>query len=148
MLTVPSHLRAAEIRNSYQDYEKTIINKPNCDPIKGSNAEGCFYTEAKRARQTKSNSEYNCSCVEYVRFRSGINVGPIGVARNHPVNSVVPVSGGLVVFRWKNLGHMGYVTWTDGVNFLYDEGNADGHCAIHLGTTGHVGQTNIIGFYR
>ncbi len=68
--------------------------------------------------------DYNpCSCVSYARWRSGINTGPIGVARNHKVNSQIPKVGALAVTYESSAGHLSYVVAID-ANYIYvDEAN-------------------------
>lgn len=87
-----------------------------------------------------------CSCVAYTLARMGIGSMGLGSAKNYPVNSKIPVIGGYVVFYGGKDGHMGFVTAVNGKNFTYDEGNANYHCLIRLGTMGVVGQGNIKGF--
>lgn len=71
----------------------------------------------------------------------------IGSAKNYPVNSQIPAVGAIVLFTGGKDGHAGFVTVSDGINFAYDEGNADNHGAIRLGTVGNIAQGNIKGFY-
>lgn len=51
-----------------------------------------------------------CSCVSYAKWKSGINVGSIGKAKNHPINSENPTVGGLVILNESSAGHLAVVT--------------------------------------
>lgn len=121
LFAATNRLSAAEIRNSYEDYQKTIINKPACDPITGAAPEGsCFYQAPKRAHQAPYNV---CSCVSYARWRSGINVPPMGLAKYWPVNSDIPVVGAVVVFGGSSTGHAAVVVEILGTKMRLDEAN-------------------------
>ncbi len=46
-----------------------------------------------------------CSCVLGARYYSGIDIGPIGYAKNHPVNLAYPAIGAIVVTYESWAGH-------------------------------------------
>lgn len=108
---------------------------------------------AKKA-SSKAALPYNpCSCVSYAKWLSGINVGSIGAAYNHPVNASEPVVGGLVVFKagigMSRLGHLAVVIAVDGNKFTTKGGNEQSCVA---GTIRHydmgVDYIRIKGFYN
>lgn len=92
---------------------------------------------------------YPCSCVSYARWYSGINVGPIGYAMYHPVNSDVPTVGALVVFmasRNSPFGHLASVTaFTDSTITITESNHIP--CAVGTRTISRF-QTNIKGYYK
>lgn len=145
------HLAKAD----YYGGKELVINKPTCDPVKaaGQSQEDCFYHEPPRPKpvvriKKASIGGYKAySCVLYALAKAGIKPMGLGAAKNYPTNSQTPKIGGVVIFYIGRYGHMGYITWTDGVNFTYDEGNADNHGLIRLGTKGNINQGNIKGFY-
>lgn len=67
------------------------------------------YTSTK-VKMVQSQPSSFCSCVTYARYKSGINTGSVGYARNWPINSVTPRPGGVVVTREGRVGHVGVVT--------------------------------------
>ena len=80
--------------------------------------------KAKVYTQLNKPTAYNpCSCVSYARYRSGINVGPIGVARNHPVNSHSPSLGAILITYESKAGHASYVVDFDDKFVYVDEAN-------------------------
>ena len=56
-----------------------------------------------------------CSCVSYAKWKSGIDVGSIGAAKNHPINSDTPRVGSLVITNESTAGHLAVViqVWAD-----------------------------------
>lgn len=98
-----THLSEASVNKDFHE-ERIIYNSPGIPNEKDWDS----YTakQAKPKSQTKGYGFNPCSCVSYARYKTGINVGPIGVARNHPVNSIVPVVGGLAVFGGSSTGHL------------------------------------------
>lgn len=64
-----------------------------------------------------------CSCVKYARAVSGIDVGPIGQAKNHPTNRSLPVVGGLFITYEGPSGHMGVVSGIEGNSFIGEDFN-------------------------
>ena len=64
-----------------------------------------------------------CSCVKYARAISGINVGPVGNAKNHPTNRILPVIGGLFITYEGPSGHMGIVIGIEGNEFIGEDFN-------------------------
>lgn len=91
---------------------------------------------------------YNvCSCVSYARWRSGINVGPIGVARNHPVNSQTPSIGDIAVTYESRAGHLSYIVDID-ANYIYvDEANYSS-CRVTYHRAIPINSPLIKGFYK
>ena len=59
-----------------------------------------------------------CSCVSTARALTGINVGPIGLAKNHPINTDTPIIGGIVITTESYAGHLATVTGID-ENYIY-----------------------------
>ena len=53
------------------------------------------YYEPKPVYKPKTLSYNPCSCVSYARWKTGINTGPIGYAKNHPINSSTPQVGAI-----------------------------------------------------
>lgn len=88
-----------------------------------------------------------CSCVSYARYASGINVGRIGYAINHPVNSPTPRVGGLVVtYEGRKTGHIAAITAVSGDTFTITEAN---YIRCQVGTrTLKIGDPRIKGFYN
>ncbi len=67
---------------------------------------------------------YNaCSCVLAARAKSGINVGPIGFARNHPINNYNPQVGAVIITNESKAGHVGVVIAVQGEAITIWEGN-------------------------
>jgi len=64
-----------------------------------------------------------CSCVLFARARSGINVGRIGLAKNHPINSREPKPGSIVVTKESSAGHVAYVTAVTDTEIVIEEAN-------------------------
>lgn len=93
-----------------------------------------LYTEWLQKREAERKAApkgYNpCSCVSYAKYRSGINVGPVGRAKNHPVNQKYPSVGAIAIFSissgyYKNTGHAAVVESVDleGFTFTVSEAN-------------------------
>jgi len=62
-------------------------------------------------RKNKQKGSFDpCSCVSYARWKTGINVGSIIKAKNHPVNSDVPIVGGYVIIYESYAGHIAVIT--------------------------------------
>ncbi len=80
-----------------------------------------LYDEWRMVRK-KVNSDY-CSCVDTARALSGINVGPIGYAKNHPINSNTPNVGAIIVTSESYYGHLGVVIAINGDTLTIQEGN-------------------------
>ena len=73
-----------------------------------------LYQQWLDSKKNKIPSYNICSCVSYAKWKSGINVGSIGVALNHPVNSDTPNVGAIVVQKidsagYRNTGHLSVV---------------------------------------
>jgi hypothetical protein len=64
-----------------------------------------------------------CSCVSYARWKSGINVGPIGKAKNHPIDSDTPTVGGLVITNESGAGHLAVIKQVWAETIVVDESN-------------------------
>jgi hypothetical protein len=67
-------------------------------------------TEAPQRAVGYSNPATYCSCVLYVKAKSGINVGSVGYARNWPINSQTPKVGSIIVTSESRVGHVALVT--------------------------------------
>lgn len=75
----------------------------------------------------------HCNCVAYARAKSGINVGSIGLAINHPINADKAQIGALVVTRegyWVKVngiarwtGHLGVVKLFTATHILITDAN-------------------------
>ncbi len=116
VLTLPTHLSASTkpyVQETILYHTSGIPNEQAWDA----------YQEAVKARQRKGYEFNTCSCVSYARYATGINVGPIGLAKNHPVNSSSPVVGGLVITYESWTGHMGVVTELKEQTFRMQEYN-------------------------
>lgn len=109
------------------------------------------YLERNRqaARKTASVGRYSsaqrCSCVIYARAYSGIDVGSIGFARNHPVNASVPSEGTIVVFVGSYTGHVAVVTSFTETTITITESNYS-RCQIGMRTVSRTLST-IKGYY-
>lgn len=64
-----------------------------------------------------------CSCVSYARWKSGINVGPIGLAKYHPINSALPHIGDIIVTYESWAGHVGVVVGITTTTVVIDDYN-------------------------
>lgn len=64
-----------------------------------------------------------CSCVDYVRAVTGIDVGVIGYARNWPINSQEPRVGGVVITAESSAGHVAKIIGIEGDDLILDEAN-------------------------
>jgi hypothetical protein len=66
----------------------------------------------------------DCSCVEYAKAKSGINIGrSIKVAKNHPINSATPIEGAIGVIGTGQAGHLFVVTAIKGDMIEINESN-------------------------
>jgi surface antigen len=88
-----------------------------------------------------------CSCVTFAKQRSGINVGSIGVARNHPINSQTPKVGGIVVLREGKVGHVAVVIGVENGSIILDEANYV-HCHRTTGRTLPLDSPDIRGYFN
>ena len=101
--------------------------------------------ETKLAQSPQKSYGYNpCNCVSFARWKTGIDVGIIGVAGNHPVNSINPIVGGYVIFKG-NPGHIAVVTSVDNDFITIEEANYK-PCAYGTRTI-NLNQSNIKGYY-
>lgn len=86
-----------------------------------------------------------CSCVSYAKWKSGINVGSIGAAKNHPINSKEPKVGGLVILRESAFGHLAEVSQVWEETIVISESN---HIPCKTGTREiNRNDNKIIGYY-
>lgn len=90
--------------------------------------------QRKEKLRNKSGGYDPCSCVSYAKYKSGINVGSIGAAKNHPINANLPAIGAIVVMRvnsqqYANTGHLAVVTAIDGDYMTVSEANYV-HCKV------------------
>lgn len=86
-----------------------------------------------------------CSCVTYAKQRSGINVGPVGYAKNHPINSHVPKVGSIMVMHSGWTGHLAVVTAVKGNLITITEANWK-HCQQSTRTL-NANNPSIRGYY-
>jgi len=110
------------------------------------------YTVDKPVKQANSNNtgrgKYNpCSCVSYSRWRTGINVGSIGVAANHPVNSKTPSVGAIIVLHSKPDGHLGAVESFTDTTVTFSDCNQDFKCKCGTRTYS-LTDSRIVGYYK
>lgn len=120
LFSVPTKLAADEIRVSYEDYQKNIVYKPNCDPVKGVNTEGCFYQAPKKSNLAKD--PYWNQCVYYAKTITGM-YGTWGNGGWKLSNNSDAVVGAVVIF---NNTHVGVIIKSDGHNFAYTDRNGLG----------------------
>jgi hypothetical protein len=88
-----------------------------------------------------------CSCVSYARFITGINVGPIGVARNHPVNSSVPIIGAIMITYESRAGHASVVISFDDKFVYVNEANYSS-CKVTYNRAIPIDSEVIKGYYK
>ena len=115
MLIIPIQLSASE--RSYEA-EKIIYN-----PYNPANETAWDEYQTRQAAQKKSNGFNPCSCVSYARWATGIDVGPIYLAKYHPVNSSTPAVGGLAITYESWAGHISVVTAISEQTFRVKEYN-------------------------
>jgi surface antigen len=102
---------------------------------------------AKTASKGVSTGYDVCSCVSYMRWRTGINVGSIGNARNHPVNSQTPKVGAIIVTYESARGHVGVVgSWDENYVYLESEANYS-RCSLTKGRAIPIHSKVIKGYY-
>lgn len=63
-----------------------------------------------------------CSCVTFAESQTGF-AGPVGAAKNWPINSIWPVVGGVVVTYESSLGHVAVIKAVIGNMLILDEAN-------------------------
>lgn len=148
----------------YAKYNNSILYFPTDQPVELPEPAKAIIAKAEQKAKQKAllikkaslgaTLPYNpCSCVSYAKWLSGINVGSVGAAKNHPVNSQVPMVGGLVVFKagigMSQNGHLAVVIVTDG-NLFTTKGANEESCVA--GTIHHydlgVDYIKIKGFYN
>jgi len=79
--------------------------------------------KVKPKPKTQNYNPYNC--VSYVNWRTGGKVVKgIGTAKNHPINSLIPAEGAIVVLDYKPLGHLAYVEKVSAETITISECNA------------------------
>ena len=99
------------------------------------------------AKTSPQDTGYNiCSCVSYARYRTGINVGSIGVARNHPVNSQTPKVGAILITYESSAGHASVVVGFDSEYVYVDEANYS-RCKLTKGRAIRLNSKLIKGYY-
>lgn len=91
--------------------------------------------------------DYNpCNCVSFARWKTGVNTGSIGVARNHPINSQIPKAGAIVVMDSKYpSGHLAVVTEVADETISIIEANAT-PCQVSSRTMSKSNKL-ILGYY-
>lgn len=100
-----------------------------------------------KPRPKQSLTTYDpCNCVSFARWKTGVNTGSIGVARNHPVNSQIPKVGAIVVMGGKYpAGHLAVVTDVADETISIIEANAT-PCQVGSRTLKKTNEI-IIGYY-
>lgn len=128
----------------------TADNQPiaflEADPV----AADTLYQNWLDAKRNKISRYDICSCVSYAKYKSGINVGSIGAAKNHPINSNLPAVGAIVVMNVNsqgayNTGHLGVVLSFTENSVTITEANYV-HCAISTRTMA-LSDTSIRGYF-
>lgn len=145
LLAAPNFIDAAEVKVSYEDYQKTIIQKPICDPVIGKHQaeEDCFYQVPKKPNLGSYTAIYRCNCVLWAQA-NGLPISGYGAAKNYPVNSLVPSASGFVVTYEGYYGHMAkYVL--DGEWLILTEANYKS-CQITSGRRLHISSPLIKGY--
>lgn len=99
-----------------------------------------------KSRVTATRSYNPCSCVSYARYIRGVDVGSIGVARNHPVNAQVPTVGAYVVTYESWAGHLGVVTGVTDTHIIISEANYV-RCTVTKGRMLPIDSPLIKGYY-
>lgn len=85
--------------------------------------------QAQTQPKKKSNLGFNpCSCISFVRWKSGINVGPVGVAKKHPVNTQEPIVGAIMILNGKTTGHALFVEEVREDDVVASDCNSDNKC--------------------
>lgn len=87
-----------------------------------------------------------CSCVCYARELTGIDVGSIIWAKNHPINSLVPVVGAIVVWKDGGTGHLAGVVSINGDGTITIKEANFSKCAVTIRTIPILG-SGIDGYY-
>jgi surface antigen len=158
-------LPPSKIELTKSNYTKREETKPEVTPNKAVKTRKTKSTpETKNVTKTKSGdkaamskgsgtsknvspiSNNYCSCVTFAKAKSGINVGPIGVARNHPINKQDPDIGAIVVLREGPVGHVAVVTHETSTHITIDEANYQ-PCKRSSRVL-DKNYTNIRGFYK
>lgn len=103
--------------------------------------------EPKPTKKVKQVGYDPCNCVSWARYRTGINVGSIGVAKNHPINSDKPSVGAIIVMHSKPVGHLGAVESFTDTTVTYSDCNNDYKCGCGKATIS-LEDKRIIGFYK
>jgi hypothetical protein len=85
-----------------------------------------------------------CSCVSYSKAKTGFSKS-IGLARNWPTNSSVPVAGGVVVTWESRAGHVGYILAVTTTTITITEANYS-HCKLTTRTL-NINDKRIKGFW-
>lgn len=118
LLAIPNNLAAAEVRDTYEEYQQTVIYRPACDPIKGiATEEDCFYKAPKKS----SVATYQTQCVWYAKTLTGV-YGTWGNGGRYLSSNSGPVVGAVIIF---NYVHVGVITYFDGYNIGYTDRNFD-----------------------
>lgn len=109
----PSNPDLANQNNFFSSYN--VIYKPNPP------------SEPAMVRIASVETGY-CSCVAYAKALTGFSE-TIGLAKNWPVNSSVPVTGGVVILDASKDGHVAYITDVTATDFGIKEANYS-RCAL------------------
>lgn len=96
----------------------------------------------------KYTSAAACSCVIFVKSITGYT-GSVGAAKNWPINSNVPVVGGVIVFKGtidNPYGHVAYIEGIEGNIIHIYQSNYD-RCRINRDTV-DLSDPGIKGFWQ
>ena len=127
----------------WTESDVTVVKDPVAGQIAYDN-----WLKSVYIRQPVHEDGFNvCSCVSYARWRSGIDVGSIGVARNHPVNSKTPSVGAIVVTYESGAGHLAYVVNFDDQFIYLDEANYS-KCSVTHNRALSINSRLIKGYFK
>jgi surface antigen len=102
--------------------------------------------KVRSAQATRTISSGQCSCVLYVKAKTGFSK-PVGNARNFPTNSSTPSAGAIIVTYESAAGHVGIVShWDDTYVYLESEANYS-RCKITRGRAIPINSKIIKGYY-
>lgn len=87
-----------------------------------------------------------CSCVNTAKSLTGY-AEPVGMARNWPINSLVPVIGGVVVTNESSVGHTAYISDIVSGELILAEGNYQ-KCKFTFGRKLAINSSLILGFWK
>ena len=86
-----------------------------------------------------------CSCVSFAKSKTGFTKS-VGLAKNWPRNSVIPVVGGVAISRESSAGHVMYITAVRDGEFDYTDANRV-RCKLTTGTM-KINNPILLGFWK